>query len=121
MIDNSSHVIVQNFHLQYPDKLRIRADGRKRSALEAEEDHANFVKINLAYSVLSKRESRVEYDLGLAGDRLDPASNYKGETTTRYYKPANFEERANIYGYYQDPRYNFQNPRLFPIWNGNFP
>ena len=75
--------------------------------MEAEEDHANFVKINLAYSVLSKRESRVEYDLGLAGDRLDPASNYKGETTTRYYKPASFEERANIYGYYQDPRYIF--------------
>lgn len=92
---------------KHPDKLRIRADGRKRSALEAEEDHANFVKINLAYSVLSKRESRVEYDLGLAGDRLDPASNYKGETTTRYYKPANFEERANIYGYYQDPRFKY--------------
>ena len=85
--------------------------------MEAEEDHANFVKINLAYSVLSKRESRVEYDLGLAGDRLDPASNYKGETTTRYYKPANFEERANIYGYYQDPRYNFQTETTYPTFS----
>jgi len=101
----------------HPDKLRLSEDRKKLTKLQrvrkAEDDHVHFVKINLAYSVLSKSQSKKEYDLGLAGTN-DPLSygpngpQGKGsQTTTRYYQPKNFNDRAMHYGYHVDPNYTY--------------
>ena len=97
--------VVFQFH---PDKLRTNQDpGKRRTAAQAEEEHQNFVKINLAYSVLGKAESKREYDLGLSGLR-DPVIYEDGKAaygrSTRYYQPKDFNERAQHYGFHVDPK-----------------
>jgi len=104
----------------HPDKLRLSEDRKNMTKLQrvrkAEEDHVHFVKINLAYSVLSKPQSRREYDLGLAG-KQDPLSydygpkgaDGKQQTTTRYYQARTFDERAMHYGYRANPNFKYDN------------
>jgi len=95
----------------HPDKLRANQDpGKRRTAAQAEEEHQHFVKINLAYSVLGKAESKREYDLGLSGLR-DPVIYEDGKAaygrSTRYYQPKDFNERAQHYGFHVDPNYKY--------------
>jgi len=103
----------------HPDKLRLTEDRKNLTKLQkvrkAEDDHLHFVKINLAYSVLSKPQSKKEYDLGLAGLK-DPVttgpSGPKG-SSTRYYQPRTFDERAMHYGYKVDPNYKYDDSRYW--------
>jgi len=86
----------------HPDLNRLR--GEK----EGEELHKKYVKVTEAYSVLSNKVARHQYDIEVMMDH--PAMKEKvAEHDAKFYKnymPSTFQERARAYGFpEQDPDY----------------
>ena len=77
------------------------------------DNHERFVKINEAYSILSKPESKKVYDLGLSGPADEPtASSHPGRRSVRY-EQRDFAGRARGFGFRpQDPKYVHVNSYL---------
>ena len=77
---------------------------------EKEKINAKFKAINEAYRVLSRKDSRRMYDLGLPGTDVKDGEELK-QKYRQYKSYGTFEERAEaVHGYKVDPNYYDKNP-----------
>ena len=77
---------------------------------EKEQINAKFKAINEAYRVLSRKDSRRMYDLGLPGTDVKDGEELK-QKYRQYKSYGTFEERAGaVHGYKVDPNYWDKNP-----------
>ena len=98
----------------HPDlHQNISEEENKSSAIndaEKEKITAKFKAINEAYRVLSRKDSRRMYDLGLPGTDVNGGEELK-QKHRQYKSYGTFEERAEaVHGYKVDPNYWDKNP-----------
>jgi len=105
----------------HPDlHQKLQDDHNSEQAGESTENDEltkKFKSINEAYEVLSKKESKRNYDLGLPGNEvIDNVARERNEKYKQYKTYDTFEERAEaMYGYKIDPDYYIKNPDKYKM------